>query len=397
MASAFDGAHYAVVCDDCGFPFRCDAHDVPANGEVVCPNCGYRRSSLESASLLAGERVLIDHWPHLWRGASRGEIVAAQEPGSTDELVIKRVAVLPGESLAIRGGDLYIAQQIARKSPAEWREVRVLVHDSHFQPQQTQQLPARWQAAKTPSDWKPVTGGFAHAPRHAAADAIERGTEDWLAFQPWRCSGHGSRTEVVPILDNDAYNQAIRRNLNAVPDVGISCRLMATDRAGFRFAAVDSALRFEARFDQNNKAISLFQNGEQVVFREAEMHFHRRPVAVEFALCDRQVFVIVGGRTMIRHVYTQPVGPPIEDVQPLLIAADGAVELSDLRVWRDIYYLDPLGGSHPWQADGPLPPNAFALLGDNPPVSIDSRHWPAAGIERQNILGRVVQPFWSSR
>lgn len=350
----------------------------------------------------AGERVLIDRWPQLWRGPGRGDIVAAQDPGSADVLVIKRVAALPGESLAIRGGDLYSDQQILRKSPAEWREVRVLVHDDRFQPRKTLGLPARWQAVSARSGWKPVAGGFEHAPAAVGPsgedeDEDEIDVGDWLAFQPWRCSGQRSRTEVVPILDNDGYNQALHRNLNAVPDVGVSCWLLATDRSSFRFSAVDGTLRFEARFNPAEGTIGLFQNGDQVAFREAKMHFDRRPVAIEFALCDRQVFVIFDGRTMIRHAYERRAVQPIDIKQPLLIAADGALTLSELRVWRDIYYLDPLGQDRPWETDGPLAADAFALLGDNPPVSIDSRNWQAAGIPRRDILGLVQRPFWTSQ
>lgn len=399
MASAFDGAHYAVVCDDCRFPFRCDAHDVPASGEVVCPNCGYRRNSLENAALAAGERVLIDRWPHIWRGPGRGDIVAAQEPGSTDELVMKRIAALPGESLAIRDGDLYVDEQIARKTPAQWRELRVLVHDNRFQPQRTQGLPARWQAAQAQSGWKPAGEGFEHVPADGAlSDKIESegDTGDWLAFQPWRCSDQRSRTQVVPVFDNDGYNQGLNRNLNAVPDVGVSCELAAADNRHFRFALMDGTLRFEVLFEPAESEIRLLQNGQPVAYVEADLHFDRRRVTIEFALCDRQVFVIVGGRTMVRHAYERPAGQTVEVAQPLMIAAEGAVKVSDLRVWRDIYYLDPQGGNRPWQAERSLAADAFALLGDNPPVSIDSRHWPAAGIQRHNVLGRVQQPFWTS-
>jgi len=67
------------------------------------------------------------------------------------------------------------------------------------------------------------------------------------------------------------------------------------------------------------------------------------------------------------------------------------------RIWRDIYYLDPDGLSRPWQAPSPLTQDEYALLGDNQPVSVDSRHWTPAGVRKQEILGIVYRPFWERR
>src|SRR5262245_38187777 len=67
MAPTLLGAHYRVMCDDCGFRFSCDATDVPPSGRVVCPNCGYRDNQLKAEELQPGQRVLIDRWKLLWR------------------------------------------------------------------------------------------------------------------------------------------------------------------------------------------------------------------------------------------------------------------------------------------------------------------------------------------
>ena len=143
MAPALLGTHYRVTCDDCRFVFRCDAENVPESGYVVCPNCGYQANELIQAQLLPGETMLIDRWPLLMRGPKRYEVVAAADPLAAGELVVKRVAALPGERLEIRGGDLFAGSRIIRKSLGELRQVRVLVHDNDYQPQKTRGLPAR--------------------------------------------------------------------------------------------------------------------------------------------------------------------------------------------------------------------------------------------------------------
>jgi hypothetical protein len=65
----------------------------------------------------------------------------------------------------------------------------------------------------------------------------------------------------------------------------------------------------------------------------------------------------------------------------------GTCRFDNLRVLRDIYYLDAqnLGGE--WKSTASA---GYGLLGDNPPVSIDSRHWDHA-IRREQILGRVLK------
>jgi hypothetical protein len=71
-----------------------------------------------------------------------------------------------------------------------------------------------------------------------------------------------------------------------------------------------------------------------------------------------------------------------------------ALEVTQLKVWRDIHYLPPSGLDEPWQAPA-AQSGHVALLGDNPPVSDDSRQWPGGSVPASTILGRVYRPFWS--
>jgi hypothetical protein len=71
------------------------------------------------------------------------------------------------------------------------------------------------------------------------------------------------------------------------------------------------------------------------------------------------------------------------------------MRVSELKVWRDLYYLDPEETGADWEAERPLPAGSYALLGDNIPVSIDSRQW-SQGVPRDSIRGIVYRPFWSA-
>jgi hypothetical protein len=68
------------------------------------------------------------------------------------------------------------------------------------------------------------------------------------------------------------------------------------------------------------------------------------------------------------------------------------VEVARLRVWRDIYYTDPGSGHFRWGLDRPhrLAEDAFFVLGDNSPLSLDSRALPAAGILGKLIVGKPL-------
>ena len=60
------------------------------------------------------------------------------------------------------------------------------------------------------------------------------------------------------------------------------------------------------------------------------------------------------------------------------------------QVFRDLVYLDPAGLGRDWTAPARLGPDEVLVLGDNVPLSRDSRHWPQAAVPRPRWLGRVL-------
>ena len=72
----------------------------------------------------------------------RWEVAVFHFPGEPSQAYVKRVVGLPGESIRIKGGDIFVDGKIVRKSLAEIRAMRILVHDSRFQPQDAKTLSA---------------------------------------------------------------------------------------------------------------------------------------------------------------------------------------------------------------------------------------------------------------
>ena len=240
-----------------------------------------------------------------------------------------------------------------------------------------------------------------------------------LNYLHWRCvAGPGQRTQLSPMLDNDSYNQAESRELNLVRDVLLSCQLQIRQPGRVAFAVRASPWRrYVADLDLRRREIVLRDfgfgsEGKEVARRPLSTGFKVRPAAVEFGLCDRQVLLAIDGRTIFAHALSeqeeQP--PPRYNTFPSSVTErsflrsleiwaewNADVEVSRLRVWRDVYYLDPVGLPRTWRVEAPLPSRSYALLGDNGPVSIDSRNWPAAGVPQSAIRGRVNRPFWASQ
>ena len=90
-----------------------------------------------------GDRVLVQKFLYDFRRPRRWEVAVFHFPGEPSQAYVKRVVGLPGESIRIKGGDIFVNGRIARKSLAEIRAMRMLVHDSRFQPRDAGRFP-RW-------------------------------------------------------------------------------------------------------------------------------------------------------------------------------------------------------------------------------------------------------------
>jgi len=389
MAPQLCGARFELTCEDCRFRFSCDAENLPTDNLAACPNCGFTENPLDAAQLVGAERVLIDRWPLIWSAPKRGAVVALAVPGS-DELAVKRIAGLPGERLAIRGGDLFADDRMIRKTWGEIQELRQLVHDEAYQPLRSPDLPARWRSAVEPTRWRATATGFLAAPTGDAENI------DWLQYVNWKCTADArSRGITSPIADNDSYNQGeTHRPLNAVTDVLLSCRVRVTGRGHILLAASAGNQRFELSIEPAKRVVLC--EGDRVLESQrlrADLSQHR--AQLDFGLCDRQIFLALDGRTIVRHDYEPAADADTEPTHALAIGVVGAgCEVVEPRIWRDIYYLDPGSLSRRWELPARLGPDEFAVLGDNQPVSIDSRHWQPPAVARSGILGHVYRPFW---
>lgn len=395
MANALVGEHFDVKCGDCGFPFRCDGA-LPSTGQAICPNCGYRDNRPTQAS--HGERVLVDRFAYVGRGPRRWDLAALR--GEQDELVVKRVVGLPGERIAIHAGDVYVDGGILRKSLSEFRTVATLVHDDSFRPARDRSLPGRWRSQDAHSGWQAEERGFRFDAPNASSS--ERTSEDWLTYHHWRCyESPWPRTDEAPVSDNVAYNQTESRQLNNVGDLMLACRARFSSLSSLQVRIHDGHEYVSFALDVGRKRLTLMRGGRRLAEVKAII-----PRAVwcqlEFGVFDKQAVFALNRGTLARIPYVNAVyggdarggsadaGDSIS--QPVgLCAAGGPLKLTELRVFRDIYYLDrfPRGSS---AADVPL--EGWYVLGDNTARSLDSRQVQTLANGRKLFVGKVLCFSW---
>ncbi len=142
MAPTLLGLHRELTCANCRFLFVVGIDEEGQTGQAVCPNCGQRawttrsRSSAAATAFWCRSSCTISGVPERW------EVAVFHFPGEPSQAYVKRVVGLPGESIRIDGGDIFVDGQIVRKSLPEIRAMRILVHDSRFQPRRCREISA---------------------------------------------------------------------------------------------------------------------------------------------------------------------------------------------------------------------------------------------------------------
>lgn len=416
MAETTLGDHRNVVCADCGYHFNCGVDRLPRRPRAVCPNCGYAENDLQTPVDIEGERLLIDRAAFSLRPPRRWEVAALRQPTQAEKIVVKRIVGLPGESIEVRGGDVYIDGQIQRKSLDEQRALAVPVHTVACRPTLEPAPPPRWRAESgergtgsasgARRGWEFAQGRFTH-PAGSENEPI-----DWLEYH------HGQRRAggfvESPVTDLYGYNQSRPRreeDVHAVADLMLSFRLTReSGRGTFHVRATDGGERFEAllRFDKNRMRYEVLR-GERPISGAAgggtvpifaapatlpeELILPPRkwdcppkiPLLVEVSLIDRQFLLAIDGRTVVRWPYDRTDSPPTPVSTPLAIGIQGlGASVDRLRVYRDVYYTRPIGLAP--RGVVRLGMGEYYVLGDNSPASADSRHWPDGGAVEANLL-----------
>ncbi len=462
MADTIYGYHKDVTCPECGHPFavNCSIEAERVGGRenfvrsCTCPNCRadipmLTREGTPGYETRSGERILVSKLPTIIFGGSptRSDVVVfsypvAEELGDSPVKYVKRVIGLPGETIAIREGKIYVLPPdkspkyddsevnpkdlwksqhlhendpaalekfrggefaILRKSPDLVLALRQLVYDND-QPSSLLKgkQPPRWQG----DGWKEDGDALRHAGEK----------RDWLRYQHLLRDGKPHL-----ITDFSGYNsgQSGEGGERWVGDVIIECEANLEPTAEeLTLELAHGPDHFRARFDAKTGSCTLLRlsdDKEEPLATEPTL-LRPGPHRIRFANVDARLLVWVDDALPfgdgVAYEPAESLGPWINDFTPAAIGVRGAVGLSKLKLWRDVYYTtgtpaenlsrDDMsvfngGGrlSEPPVRTFFVHPGHYLALGDNSAASADGRYW---GLVPERLhIGPVVCRYYPVR
>jgi signal peptidase I len=305
---------------------------------------------------------------------------------------IKRLVGLPGETVVIRHGDIFVLDPQTAGEPAERQRFRIarkppekvvgmlqLVDDTRYIGPKLRDVgwPSRWVFASDGGDENPWTNDAT-----GAEFAVQAGDRDtWLRYRhmiprpfDWRDMNSGRPPDLsgyrgMLITDYYAYNDAhgiadygTTEATNWVGDLALECAVEVTSDAGeLMLDLVEGGVHFTCRFDIATGRATLVIGNSAVRFRDDAGAEAASPEAMtslrgkgtyrlRFANVDDQLFLWVndkvvefnGPTTFDSRSDVAPRWSPEDDgdFRPLGVGArQASFRISELKVLRDVYYM----------------------------------------------------------
>ena len=194
------------------------------------------QSEVEHQPDFSGDRLVVSKYAYSFSDPERWDVVVFKYPGNSLTNYIKRVTALPGESLRIFQGDLFVkpldapedAFEIARKPPEQVMAMRQFVHDTHHESQKL--IDAGWPLAWSGDGWdvekREATSHGAEVYQPIYRGEAAAGATNWLRYHHtppteavWQRLGNGDARlpegyEPTPSLVTDFTPYNTRLNLD---------------------------------------------------------------------------------------------------------------------------------------------------------------------------------------
>lgn len=210
------------------------------------------------------------------------------------------------------------------------------------------------------------------------------------------------KSHVAPLLDHYAYNSGLE-NQEAIPvhDVLFECDLKVESGAGqFAIEMFDGHHRFRSQIDFKSRQVSLFVDDQAQPVRTGRLGKTRNKESMqaEMSIMDRQVLFAIDGQLIYQPLLFSQSAEPRQVIRtPVRFGASGGhFTVTDLKLYRDIHYTRGKGlhgVEEPYQLDQ----QSYFVLGDNSPVSLDSRSWADGKVDHKYLLGKPFLVHLPSR
>ncbi len=186
MAPTLMGKHKDVECPMCHYRYQANASDrsdgqrsSPPVVSTTCPMCRYtlnvspENPQREDYDSYDGDRILVAKFPYEFDDPKPWDVVVFKYPGDATMNYIKRLVGLPGDTIRIHNGDLWIRRpkpgpgyprsgsagdfEIARKPPPKILAMLQPVYDNDLAPTISGKSQLNWPKRWTPDE---MTGDY---------------------------------------------------------------------------------------------------------------------------------------------------------------------------------------------------------------------------------------------
>lgn len=436
MAPYLLGFHKQVVCPECRFPFAVgvpveDGHDT--SGPVACPNCGQQQIDLSHVPRNEGDQLLVQKFAYLLRRPKRWEVVVFQNPSQPTQAYVKRVIGLPGEEIQVRTGDVWINGKLARKNLAEQRSTRMAIcsyqHRSPGEDESRWKLAGRWSSRGRILECVDREGDAPAEPLRsevgrsgsAGTSSSHRGMSDtdadgfsWVTYSGDAPKRTGAQSQAGPPhvwpTDEYAYNGLVEPTQRyRVRDLMLAMQIeLHSGRGEMAWSLSDGLQTFEVRLAAGDRELRLFVDGDEESNQRVKLSgsMWKRPRLIEVSLFDRQLLFALDGEVIFQRPL-EPLALPAKNGTSTAKDSDSGApakfgvrdlhaSVSDLTLYRDVYYTRG-DGRHGITEPYRLGSDEYFFLGDNSPVSLDSRSWVDNVVSSKMLIGKPFLVHLPSR
>lgn len=408
-----------IACQSCKSTFRGEPDGYRRDNVHLsvarCPNCHHVfRAAILQKNLTGGHKILVNKFAYTLAPPGRWDVIVFGFDQWKN--YIKRLVGLPGETIQVWDGDVYVDGKIVRKSDHRFAQEALWtqISDSSLPEHGLQKTPA-WGppkegglvAAKS-TRWDPALLRWSmNAAEGLAAIEYKRRFDNYYNYNILLFGARG----FPAIQGGDGFSEQVGdKKVSFTAKIGSSApRAGSSSWIGAEIR--DGEFTFQLRLPIGAPSAANPAVLERVAPTAAGAEPLRVTTAVSIPLgtetaielenADDRVIARLRGQEILRLDYTSlPAGanlaePPTSPSQILeahhvKILADGVLaELSSIRVFRDMFYIPRSEGA--WHGIK-LGPDEYFAMGDNAPSSSDGRYWGA--VPGKNLMGRALLVFW---